>query len=143
MNFFSKTLPYLGVGEGRAFEVFQEAIKTKSTRLGSDVFFAHMDPPTPEIVSNLVGLNARYNQNLLHPDLSPLATRVEKTVIDWMAAPFGMGCGHMCAGSTLANITALWAAREAGADRVIASMDAHLSVPKAAHILGLKYSHSS
>jgi len=45
----------------------------------------------------------------------------------------------MTAGSTLANLTALWAAREcAGVTEVIASDTAHLSIAKAAHILGLK-----
>jgi L-2,4-diaminobutyrate decarboxylase len=47
--------------------------------------------------------------------------------------------GHMTPGSTLANLTALWAAREiTGARRVVASQAAHLSIPKAARILGLK-----
>lgn len=77
------------------------------------------------------------NQNLLHPDLSPFATQAEACVIDWLQPYFGMRAGHMCAGSTIANLTAMWAAREAGATRVIASADAHLSVGKAAHILGL------
>ncbi|NIS37550.1 MAG: aspartate aminotransferase family protein, partial [Actinobacteria bacterium] len=43
-------------------------------------------------------------------------------------------------GSTMANLTALWAAREvAGIRRVVASAQAHLSVRKAAVILGLDY----
>ncbi len=107
--------------------------------LGDELAFAHMDPPTPEIASGLAGLNARFNQNLLHPDLSPFATQAERRVIDWVAPAFGMSAGHMCSGSTLANLTALWRAREAGATRVIASADAHISVPKSAHILGMAY----
>jgi glutamate/tyrosine decarboxylase-like PLP-dependent enzyme len=43
----------------------------------------------------------------------------------------------MGAGSTSANLAALWCAREHGANRVVASADAHVSVPKSAHILGL------
>ena len=107
--------------------------------LGDDLAFAHMDPPTPDIAAQLVGINARYNQNLLHPDLSPFATEAEAKVIAWLAPAFGMATGHMCSGSTLANLTALWCAREAGAKRVIASAEAHISVPKSAHILGLPY----
>jgi L-2,4-diaminobutyrate decarboxylase len=46
----------------------------------------------------------------------------------------------MTPGSTVANLTALWSAREcAGVTEVIASEGAHLSIAKAAHILGLKY----
>jgi L-2,4-diaminobutyrate decarboxylase len=48
--------------------------------------------------------------------------------------------GHMTPGSTLANLTALWAARErAGVTEVAASAGSHLSVAKAAHVLGLRY----
>lgn len=50
-----------------------------------------------------------------------------------------MGGGHLVPGSTVANLTALWAARDlTGARRVWASSAAHLSVAKAAHILGLE-----
>jgi glutamate/tyrosine decarboxylase-like PLP-dependent enzyme len=46
--------------------------------------------------------------------------------------------GHFCSGSSLANLTGLWAARDAkGIDRIIASESAHLSIAKAARILGL------
>ena len=43
----------------------------------------------------------------------------------------------MVPGSTIANLTALWAAREAGAHTVVSTAHAHLSVAKAAHILGM------
>ena len=43
-------------------------------------------------------------------------------------------------GSTIANMTALWAARELrGITTVVASEKSHLSMRKAADILGLKY----
>ncbi len=47
--------------------------------------------------------------------------------------------GHFTSGSTLANLTALWAARESGVTEVVASEEAHVSVAKAAHVLGLTY----
>ena len=44
----------------------------------------------------------------------------------------------MCSGSTLANLTALWAARESGGvEKIVASDTAHLSIVKASKILGL------
>jgi L-2,4-diaminobutyrate decarboxylase len=50
-----------------------------------------------------------------------------------------MDGGHMVPGSTVANFTALWAARECKqVDQVLCAQTAHLSVAKAAHILGLK-----
>jgi L-2,4-diaminobutyrate decarboxylase len=60
-------------------------------------------------------------------------------VVSWLAPFFGMTGGHMTPGSTLANLTALWAARDgAGVTEVVASDAAHLSIVKAAKILGLK-----
>ena len=133
------TFPLNGQDEGTVINWLKNEIETKSAMLGADLAFAHMDPPTPDIAVRLVALNAKYNQNLLHPDLSPFATKAERQVIEWIAPAFGMGDGHMCNGSTLANLTALWCARESGAQRVIASADAHISIAKSAHILGLPY----
>ena len=133
------SFPAYGRDEEVVFNWFKNEIETKSALLGSELAFAHMDPPTPDIAARLVGLNAQFNQNLLHPDLSPFATQAERRVIDWIAPAFGMSDGHMCAGSTLANLTALWCAREYGAKRVVSSADAHISVAKSAHILGLPY----
>lgn len=134
---FPKLLPKEGIGEEAAYALFEAAISERSTPLGDQKAFAHMDPPTPEIAAQIVGLNARFNQNLLHPDLSPFATEAERAVISWLAPLFGMEDGHMCAGSTLSNLTALWCAREVGATRVLASADAHISVAKSAHILAM------
>jgi L-2,4-diaminobutyrate decarboxylase len=61
-------------------------------------------------------------------------------VVAWLAPFFGMNGGHLTPGSTVANLTALWAARErAGIQEVLASQSAHLSVQKAAHLLGLRF----
>jgi L-2,4-diaminobutyrate decarboxylase len=136
---FPPTLPATGLGDDAVWHWFAQAIADRSAKLGDPLSLAHMDPPTPELAARLVGLNAQYNQNLLHAALSPFATEAEQCVIAWLAPYFGMRAGHMCAGSTLANLTALWAAREAGARAVVASADAHISVPKSAHILGMAY----
>jgi L-2,4-diaminobutyrate decarboxylase len=99
-----------------------------------------MDPPTPWVSWATTLWNASLNQNLLHPDLAPVASEVEALVIRWLAPEFGMDGGHMTPGSTLSNLTALWAARElCGIRRVVASDSAHLSVRKAANILGLEF----
>ena len=60
--------------------------------------------------------------------------------MEWLAPAFGMDGGHVVAGSTVANLTALWAAREvAGVRRVFASDRSHNSLRKAADLLGLEY----
>ena len=80
------------------------------------------------------------NQNLLHTDTAPVARELEQIVVGWFAPYFGMDGGHLVPGSTLANLTALWAARElCGRREVVASEAAHLSVRKAAAVLGLDF----
>lgn len=139
MKEWHESLPETGLGEDETLAVISRLIEQNSARLGSEEAFAHMDPPPPRIAVEVTRLNAQYNQNLLHPDLSPLATEAEIRLINWLAPFFSMEAGHMCAGSTLANLTALWCAREHGARRIVSSADAHISIPKSAHILGLPY----
>lgn len=132
-------IPAQGVGDAAAYELVGGWVRERSAQLGQPYVFAHMDPAPSEVAARLAGLNAAFNQNLLHPDLSPFATEAEHLVVKWLSPFFGMSAGHMCAGSTIANLAALWSAREHGAVRVVASADAHVSVPKCARILGLPF----
>lgn len=133
-------LPQFGVGSTGALNSLAPSILGGAARLGEATSFAHMDPPTPWITWAITLWNASLNQNLLHPATSPDARQMEYRVVAWLAPFFGMDGGHMTPGSTVANLTALWSAREcAGVTQVIGSEGAHLSIAKAAHILGLKY----
>lgn len=132
-------LPEAGSGPLTALQTLAPAMLGGSRNLGAPGFFAHMDPPTPWITWAASMWTASRNQNLLHPDTAPLAREMEARVISWLAPFFGMSGGHLTPGSTVANLTALWAAREAGATNVVASIDAHLSIRKAAHILGMAF----
>lgn len=132
--------PNLGFGEFETLDLLAPHVLGRAARLDNSNAFAHMDPPTPWITWATTLWNARLNQNLLHPATAPFAIEAEKKVIDWLAPFFGMNDGHMCSGSTIANLTALWAARDAkGIEKVIASKAAHISIEKAAMILGLPY----
>ncbi len=134
------SLPETGMGDSETIAALAPLIIGRARDLKAPTAFAHMDPPTPWVAWATWLWNAALNQNLLHPDVAPAAIEIETRVIDWIAPAFGMDGGHMTAGSTLANLTALWAAREvAGVKRVIASSAAHLSAGKAAHILGLGF----
>lgn len=127
-----------GIGETAALDLLAPLVFDGAARLDLPHAFAHMDPPTPWVSWAATLWNARLNQNLLHPASAPFARAAERQAVAWLAPAFGMQGGHMTPGSTLANLTALWAARDAtGARRVIASEAAHLSIPKAAKILGL------
>ncbi len=133
-------LPHVGMGSSAALNSLAPSILGGAARLGEATSFAHMDPPTPWITWAMTLWNASLNQNLLHPATAPVARQIEQRVVAWLAPFFGMNGGHMTPGSTVANLTALWSAREcAGITEVIASGGAHLSIAKAAHILGLKY----
>jgi L-2,4-diaminobutyrate decarboxylase len=127
-----------GIGETAALDLLAPLVFDGATRLDLPHAFAHMDPPTPWVSWAATLWNARLNQNLLHAASAPFARAAERQAIAWLAPYFGMEGGHMTPGSTMANLTALWAARErTGARRVIVSEAAHLSIPKAANILGL------
>lgn len=129
-----------GIGEKAALDLLAPLVFDGATRLDLPHAFAHMDPPTPWVSWAATLWNARLNQNLLHPASAPFARAAERQAVAWLAPYFGMEGGHMTPGSTLANLTALWAARDmTGARRVIASEAAHLSIPKAAKILGLAF----
>ena len=136
---FPNEFPSTGAGDDATAELFDALISEHSAALGDPLTFAHMDPPASAVAARVVGRNALTNQNLLHPDLSPLARVAETKAIDWLAPLFGMQDGLMCSGSSVANLTALWCARESGAVRVVGSVDAHLSIAKSAHLLGLPF----
>ena len=134
-----ENLPEFGIGERRTITTLAPIVFNGAAHLGAAHAFAHMDPPTPWITWITTLWNASLNQNLLHPDVSPKATMFEDQVIKWLAPFYNMSGGHMTPGSTISNLTALWVARDtAHIDRIITSIDSHLSIQKAANILGLK-----
>ncbi len=134
------TLPDAGLGSDRALDRVAALALDGTTQLHHPGFFAHMDPPTPWVTWVTAMWTAATNQNLLHDDTAPAARPVEHRIVAWLAPFFGMDGGHLVPGSSVANLTALWAARErTGVTSVIASDRSHLSVAKAASILGLTY----
>ncbi|MBT6277101.1 MAG: aspartate aminotransferase family protein [Chromatiales bacterium] len=133
-------LPEQGIGAQAALQQLAEPALQGAAQLHHPGYFAHMDPPTPSVAWVAALWQVAANQNLLHPDAAPVAREVERRLVDWIAPFFHMDGGHLVPGSTIANFTAIWAARELrGVRRVIASDRAHLSARKAADILGLSY----
>lgn len=107
------TLPESGFGDATALEMLSGHVLDRAAQLGSATSLAHVDPPTPWITWAMALWNASLNQNMLHEMTSPFATRAEELVLNWLTPFFGMQGGHFCAGSTIANLTGLWAARDA------------------------------
>jgi len=132
-------LPEVGQGSSSALDQLAPIVLGNAARLGGATAFAHKDPPTPWVTWATTLWNASLNQNLLHPATAPVARQLEEKVVEWLCPYFGMTGGHMTPGSSAANLTALWAAREcAGVTEVVTSDSAHLSIKKSAHILGLR-----
>ncbi|MEO6804074.1 MAG: pyridoxal-dependent decarboxylase [Granulicella sp.] len=133
-------LPQDGLGDRAALDLLAPLVLGGATDLGGEMVFAHMNPPTPWVTWVTTFWNAAVNQNLLHPETAPVAQAMERQVMQWLAPAFGADGGLMVPGSTVANLTALWAAREMRhVTEVVASADAHISIRKAAHLLGLRY----
>ncbi|MGF1492585.1 MAG: pyridoxal phosphate-dependent decarboxylase family protein [Microcoleaceae cyanobacterium] len=132
-------LPEFGLGEGKTLDLLSGHVLGKAAQLNSPTSLAHMDPPTPWITWAMALWNASLNQNLLHEMTSPFATQAETLVLSWLVPYFGMQGGHFCAGSTIANLTGIWAARDAaGVEKVVTSEAAHVSVQKVCRLLGLE-----
>ena len=117
----------------RTVPAYRQAGSTSSppptSPLPPPAFMAHMDPPTPSVAWTTALWQAALNQNLLHPDVAPKARLLSERVVTWIAPFFGMGGGHFVPGSSISNLTALWAARELkGVTKVASSKMAHLSV---------------
>jgi L-2,4-diaminobutyrate decarboxylase len=133
-------LPQQGVGGSNALDQLAPIALDGCAQLSHPGYLAHMDPASAEVAAAAAIWQVATNQNLLHPDAAPSARGLESVVINWLAPYFGMQGGHLVPGTTVANLTALWAARDVGgAKRVVASDRAHNSLRKAADILGLTY----
>lgn len=133
-------LPVEGRGGLAALEHLAQGFFPSAARLDHAGYFAHMDPPTPWMSWVGAFWAASCNQNLLHTDTGKGARELEDIVVNWLCPFFGMNGGHLVPGSTVANITALWDARELkGVNTIIASEMAHLSIRKAASLLNLTF----
>ena len=106
---------------------------------------AHLDPPplTASIAAELVC--AGLNNNLLAEELSPGLTGLEHDLCRWFCHKVGLPTGSggvLASGGTLSNLMALVAARAAlGSIQrdpvLLCSQDAHVSINKAARVMGL------
>jgi len=109
--------PAVGLGGLAALEHLRGAALEQVSRLDHPGFFAHMDPPTPR---------------------PPPGSSSSWWSAGWRRRS-GWAAGTYCPARRLANLTALWAARDlTGARRVVCSNAAHLSIAKAARVLGLE-----
>ena len=104
---------------------------------------AHLDPPplTASIAADLIC--AGLNNNLLAEELSPGLSDLEQRLCRWFCQRLGLpeqSGGVLASGGTLSNLMGLVVARTHAGARdgvILCSCDAHVSLQKAATVMGL------
>jgi aromatic-L-amino-acid/L-tryptophan decarboxylase len=144
--------------EGEALErIFDDfrLVLGASRHNGHPRFFGYVASPSTPVGAYADLLASTLNQNVTSWRSSPAATEVEKTVVRWLAELVGYGGssqGLLTSGGSMANLTALLIAHRSRAPQEVArrglqaieqpmtlyaSKQVHLSIPKAADVLGL------
>jgi len=148
---------------GEALEDFLERYLAATTRLHHPAYFAHQ-VSVPHYAGSLAALVDGFTNNpMAIYEMGPAATAIEYFVINWLLEKVGWmpapeqpgersigshGAGVLTHGGSLANLTALIAARTKAAPRVwkegtpgdlaiLAPAQSHYSIARAAGILGL------
>jgi L-2,4-diaminobutyrate decarboxylase len=137
--------------EGDGFGPWLETLLERSTRLHHPGELAHQvaSPDLPAALADLV--HGAINQPMSIYEMGAAANAIEAAVVEWMAERVGWGPGAggvLTHGGSLANLTALLAARAAAAPSawgegvdgglaVLAPPSAHYSVKRSVAMLGL------
>jgi glutamate/tyrosine decarboxylase-like PLP-dependent enzyme len=142
---FDTNLPLDGLGE-RAFDMLSQV--AQATRPNSPRFFGYVFGSALPL--GILGdfYAAVLNQNVTAWRSSPAAITIERTVVRWLAEAVGCAgfSGSLTGGGSAANLMGLCMAREAKTSAndagssggiIYCSAEAHMSIPKAAMLLGL------
>jgi aromatic-L-amino-acid decarboxylase len=142
----AEPVPREGRDFGSLLEVFRDVVVAGSRHHGHPRFFGYVSAPGTAVAAVADFLASALNANLPAWRSSPAAVEVERLTIDWIRAALGCAPGTgglFMSGGSMANLTALAAARHAhGAEpgaplRVYVSAETHHSIHKAAALLGL------
>lgn len=146
--------PEEGVEASEVLKRFESLVAGGSVRLGRTSFAGHMVSALPTIGIAAEALMAVLNQNQVSADASPATTVLERETVRWLADLMGYdpqsASGIGAAGGSIANITALLAARNwtlprsrssglEGGDGgvIVVSRRMHYSFRRAAELMGL------
>lgn len=150
----SMPFPDKGIGVEGLFREINEKILPNSTTVAHPRFLAYVLGPPNGIAPYAEAIAATINQNCNFWQLSPAASVVERSAVDWLSGLFGYGPqagGILTGGGSIATLDALATAlhvrrpgfREQGlqtaAPRLVVytSAEAHRCVDKAAAVLGI------
>jgi glutamate/tyrosine decarboxylase-like PLP-dependent enzyme len=151
--------PYVPSVGGRdpdeLLQLLKNGILDRSLNPAHPGYVGHMDSLASAVGIFSDAVVSACNNNMLSYEMSLVFTRMEGAVLGWAMRQFGWpdgGRGFLVSGGTLANIQAVWTARNAilgrsiaeeglagsgGRPVIIASEHAHYSFIKAANLLGL------
>lgn len=150
-----RTLPDEGVDFAQLLEIFNDVIVATSRHNGHPRMFGYVQAPGTAIAALADLLASTLNANLTAWRSAPAAVEIERLTIDWIKQILGIdpgAAGLFVSGGSMANLSALAAARQAKAPadlmtmgaqslrqrmRVYVSEETHHSVAKAATLLGL------
>ena len=150
-----RDLPDEGVDFERLLETFNDVIVATSRHNGHPRMFGYVQAPGTAIAALADLLASTLNANLTAWRSAPAAVELERLTIDWIKQILGLNtwaAGLFVSGGSMANLTALAAARRARAPadltskgaqclpqamRVYTSEETHHSIAKAAALLGL------
>jgi glutamate/tyrosine decarboxylase-like PLP-dependent enzyme len=135
--------PVQGVDQER----FQAAFAELTSRLTDNYPYFHPDyagqmlkPPHPVAVAGYLA-TMLVNPNNHALDGGPATARMEQEAVAALARMFGFGerhLGHLTGGGTVANLEALFVARESHPGRGVAfSADSHYTHARMCHVLGM------
>lgn len=151
--------PRVGVGLEAALQEVRELVLPSISAVGHPEYAAHLHsvPAIPALAAEV--MISATNQSLDSFDQAPSATAVERAVVQWLSAAFGLGAqadGVFTSGATKSNLMGLMLARDEHARRrldhdvqrrglpaqaahwrILCSEHAHFSIERAAAILGL------
>lgn len=147
-------MPERGIGVDPLFDSWEDTILPNSTAVAHPRFLAYVLGPPNGIAPYAEAMAAALNQNCNFWQLSPAASVVERSVLEWLASVVGFPSsakGILTGGGSLATLQALATAlhdrvpdfhayglqRSAAPLVVYTSVEAHRSVDKAAAILGI------
>jgi L-2,4-diaminobutyrate decarboxylase len=135
-------------GRGDVGAFFKDVI-ARSTHLHHPKYMGHQVPPPAPLAALTGMLEGLLNNGMAVYEMGMVANPIERIVMEWTAKNCGYGAessGLITSGGTLANLTALLAARaystdvwEEGATNrlaVMVSEEAHYCIDRAARIMG-------
>ncbi|HBB88057.1 MAG TPA: pyridoxal-dependent decarboxylase [Blastocatellia bacterium] len=147
------TMPAEGVSVERLINDCRTIIKN-SRHNGHPRFFGYVASPSTPAGAFADLIASALNSNVTSWRSGPAATEIERTVVRWLGSLIGYGedvRGLLTSGGSMANMTALLIAQRAKAGReasrkglwrseapmtIYASEQVHMSIPKAADVLG-------